>query len=241
MKTINGTSTATIKSEFEQIAQTIVDNLGSKNVSVDDGVPSLSNISANITAGEADGFEYFITPAGEEQRPWVEGATGASDPGAPGATYDESNGVTWDLGEAGTLKNGWIYTVKFTVWPSQEAYDYIADLNNGLVDPMPTEEELAAQGIEEKDGKYTLNTNTHLYTTFTDLDGNEYKHVTEDVVSEAMKLPTETISAQKIWNNLIDRRNPPDSIKLVLQKDGEDYLAGEDAIELSAGNEWKKG
>lgn len=152
--TVNGTSETQLKEAFGNIAQTIVDNLGSGSVVVDDGIPSLSNVSANVTGGEAGGFEYYITPKGGSQQEWD---------AAPGASYDESNGVTWDLGEAGTLKDGYVYTLKFTVWPSQEAYDYIADLNNGLVDPVPTEEELEEQGIEkDANGKYTLKTNTHL-------------------------------------------------------------------------------
>ena len=94
---INGNTTSAIEDAFAQIAQTIIDNLGTGSVVVDDGIPSLSNISANVTAGEAGGFEYYITPAGESQSKWDE---------APGASYDKTNGVTWNLSEAGVLKEG---------------------------------------------------------------------------------------------------------------------------------------
>ena len=231
VQVINGNTASNMEEAFKSIAQTIVNDLGASNVTVDDGIPSLSNVSANVTAGEAGGFEYYITPAGESQEKWDD---------APGATYDETNGVTWDLGEAGSLKEGWIYTLKFKVWPSQEAYDTIADLNNGLI--TMSDEELAAAGIEKKsDGTYILNTNTHLVTTFTDPNGNVYEEVEEDVTSEAMELPTETITVQKIWNNLLDQKNPPSvTLKLVLNKDGEAYLSGDDAIAVSSATNWKK-
>jgi hypothetical protein len=122
--TIRGTNEEDLKEEFGKIAQTIIDNLGAGSVVVDDGIPTLSNVSANVSAGEAGGFEYYITPKNGTQSEWTD---------APGASYSNSNGVTWNLSEARTLKDGWIYTLKFTVWPSQAAYDLIADLNNGKI------------------------------------------------------------------------------------------------------------
>ena len=89
-QTINGRTTSDIESAFGTIAETIVNNLGAGSVTVDDGIPSLSNVSANVTAGEAGGFEYYITPKNGTQEEWEE---------APGASYDESNGVTWNLSQ----------------------------------------------------------------------------------------------------------------------------------------------
>ena len=40
--------------------------------------------------------------------------------------------LTWDLAAIGALENGYTYAVSFTVWPDQDAYDYVAALNNGL-------------------------------------------------------------------------------------------------------------
>ncbi len=234
---INGSTTSAIESAFKEIAKTIVDNLGAGNTVVDDGIPTLSNVSANVSAGEAGGFEYFITPKDGTQTEWVEGATGEDDEGAPGASYDKTNGVTWDLGEVGTLKDGWVYTLKFTVWPSQEAYDLIADLNNGKVEM--TDEELEAAGIEYNGSTYTLKTNTHLYTTFTDLNGDEYMEI-NDAKSKAMDLPTTTINVVKYWNNEIDERTAVD-VTLTVTKDGKEYLdvpMGEP--EKDGENTWKQ-
>ena len=227
-ETINGNSPQTIEDKFNEIAQTIVNELGAGSVVVDDGIPTLSNVSANVSAGEAGGFEYYITPKGGTQQTWAD---------APGATYSNSNGVTWNLSEAGTLKNDWVYTLKFTVWPSQAAYDLIADLNNGKVayDDLTDEQKASVEG--SKESGYTLKTNTHLYTTFRDLEGNEYSKE-NDASAKAMPLPTKTISVEKLWHNYLDSRNDDDidGLKLMLTRDGEDYLE----IEVNQETDWKK-
>ena len=217
-----------IESEFQAIAETIINELGSNNVSVDDGIPSLSSVSADVV-GEAGGFEYQIsTDGGETYSDWAE---------APGASFSDDNGVTWDLSKLGTVQPGSTYRLKFTVWPSQEAYDLIADLNNSIV--TMTEAELEAAGIAENDGVYTLKTNTHLKTNYT-FNGEEYTDEPDELAQKAMLLPTEKISVQKIWNNLLDQQKPPTTgVKLILTKDGADYLAGENAIEVSSATSWK--
>ena len=40
--------------------------------------------------------------------------------------------LNWDLSPLGPLENGANYKVSFVVWPDQKAYDYVADLNNGI-------------------------------------------------------------------------------------------------------------
>ncbi len=46
---------------------------------------------------------------------------------------NKTNGkVEWDLAAVGALEDGYTYAVSFTVWPDQDAYDYVAALNNGL-------------------------------------------------------------------------------------------------------------
>lgn len=49
-------------------------------------------------------------------------------------THDAQNGdrLDWDLAAIGALEDGYTYAVSFTVWPDQDAYDYVAALNNGL-------------------------------------------------------------------------------------------------------------
>ena len=46
---------------------------------------------------------------------------------------DKTEGrLDWDLAAIGALEDGYTYAVSFTVWPDQDAYDYVAALNNGL-------------------------------------------------------------------------------------------------------------
>jgi len=211
VKTILATP-AQIESEFKEIAQTIVEEMGANNVTVDDGIPSLSNVSSSVV-GKPGGYEYYISTDGTNFNKWND---------APGASYSNDNGVTWDLSSVSVVP-GTTYRIKFTVWPSQEAYDYIADLNNGLVNPVPTEAELLKQGIQKgTDGKYFLLTNTHLNTTY-EFGGNTYSDSPEELPSEAMALPTETIKVKKVWNNKLDLADG-EPVNLKVLKDGEVYL-----------------
>ena len=242
VETINGRTTSAVEEAFHNIAQTIVDNLGAGNVVVDDGIPTLSNVSANVSATVVDeeaGFEYYITPKNGTQTKWDE---------APGASYSNDNGVTWNLSEAGTLKDGWTYTVKFIVWPSQAAYDLIADLNNGLKDYEDLTKEQKETITGSKETGYTLKTNTHLYTSFKDLEGNPYRDVI-NATGSAMDLPTNTISVKKIWpENLLDeygaatyrgedgKEHTATQITLGLTKDEEDYMN----VVVKGDEGWKK-
>jgi len=45
---------------------------------------------------------------------------------------DTEDTLTWDLTPIGTLWGDCTYTAEFVVWPNQDAYDYVAALNNGL-------------------------------------------------------------------------------------------------------------
>ena len=45
---------------------------------------------------------------------------------------DETGELVWDLSPVGILMDDCTYSVKFVVWPDQDAYDYVAALNNGL-------------------------------------------------------------------------------------------------------------
>ena len=119
---IDGTSSTAIVNAFQNIAQTIVSDLGASQVVVDDGVPTLTNVSAAVS-GSAGGFTYYIKPKGETERVWEN---------APSAGYSSSNGVTWDLSSAGVLADGTVYSLEFTVWPTQDAYDLLANLNNEM-------------------------------------------------------------------------------------------------------------
>ena len=56
----------TIESKFKEIAQTILNEMGAKNVAVDDGIPTLSSVSSQVV-GETSGYHYYIKPAGASE------------------------------------------------------------------------------------------------------------------------------------------------------------------------------
>lgn len=236
-ETLNGSDSDAINDAFRSIAHTIVNNLGSSSVSVDDGVPSLASISAQ-TVGVAGGYKYY--KKGPNDTDFVEWE------GAPGATYSKDNGVTWDLSTVSTLAQNTTYRIKFTVWPSQAAYDKIADLNNGVV--TMTDNELTEAGIRkipvidpetgETTYTYELNTNTHLQTTYS-YNGNTYTDPST-WTQEEMPLPTETVTITKIWNNPTDWHIGDDSgegVQLYLTKDGVNYLYEDNAITVAPDSE----
>ncbi len=182
-KFIDGTSEDAINEAFATIAQTIVNELGASEVTVDDGIPKLANVSSSVS-GSAGGFQYYIsypmtlvedandpnngkyrytigddafyvdpsalTNAPNREADGYEFSTGyccAPDPennneliyyitmewdDAPSAASSGSNGVTWNLSEQKVLADKTIYTLTFDVWPSQEAYDLLANLNNNM-------------------------------------------------------------------------------------------------------------
>ena len=132
------------------------------------------------------------------------------------------------------MTDGTTYRLQFDVWPSQEAYDLIANLNNGTVTMTDAELEDASITQNKATGEYTLNTNTHLNTTYK-YNGATYTDPST-WVEKNMDLPTETLTVKKIWNNPTDWHIGDDSgngVKLYLTKDGENYLEGDKAITVA--------
>ena len=67
----------------------------------------------------------------------------------------EGGSLDWDLTGIGGLVGGYTYTLSFTVWPVQGAYDAVADLNNGLAKwdtTLDTYEDLTSTRGYEKGG-----------------------------------------------------------------------------------------
>ncbi|MBR2826715.1 MAG: Cna B-type domain-containing protein, partial [Erysipelotrichaceae bacterium] len=203
----------TIESEFKAIAETILNDLGANNVSVDDGVPELSSVSTSVS-GAADGFKYYIKEKdAEEFSEWTD---------HPGTAYSENNGVTWDLGNAGTLKDGTTYRLVFKVWPSQEAYDLIANLNNGTVEWDSLSDDVKSQ-IDKDGNKYTLKTNTHLNTTYS-FNGKTYTDPNE-LVSGDMPLVSSEMNVRKNFAHAINDTSPYSKLNFYLTVDGKYYMS----------------
>ncbi len=232
---VKAETTTAIQQAFAAVAQAMLDAIGSSNVAADDGVPSLGSFDLSTVEGEVSNVRYY-----KNGELWAD---------APEAV-ESAAGVKWDLTSEGTLANGTVYTIEFEVWPSQAAYDLIADLNNGKV--TMTDAELDAAGIAksgtEGNYSYTLKTNTSLNTTYT-LYGTTHSDPV-DFTSDAMDLPTEPISVKKLWpENMLDEygaavyRDPETGesktaieIQLTLMRDGDRYLD----ILVKGSEGWKK-
>lgn len=216
---------------LDKIAEAITNSIDFQNVSTTDGITSLSSLDAKVS-GEATGFKYY-----KNGKEWAN---------APKAEYKNSS-VVWDLSSENPLEDKATYSVEFDVWPSQAAYDTIADLNNGIISYDTLDDRVKAQINNDGSGVYSLKTNTSLTTTYTK-DGvtgtDEW-----DKGENAMSLDVEKISLEKLWpKNQLDEygvatyrdadgnEQTAAEITLTLTKAGEKYM---DVI-VSADKKWKK-
>ena len=71
---------------------------------------------------------YSVTVDGKEYKMALADFT------ATGEGDAETKELKWDLSPIGTLVDKCTYSIDFVVWPNQEAYDYVAALNNGLME-----------------------------------------------------------------------------------------------------------
>ncbi len=136
--------------------------------------------------------------------------------------------VVWDLKEEGVLENGVTYRVTFDVYPSQTTYDYIADLENGVIEygDLPTEvRQYLHQNGNAIDGyTYSLDTNTENVTLTYDDTRDEAGPQTIDF----NKLPSvntiaDSISISKDWDNTIDSHDKAPVDVRLLKNDGTGY------------------
>ena len=115
---------------FTKILHSISSTLGITDVVMNDSITSLTRVGISNSGSEAKGFKYTRSGGkyGENGQTWTD---------APSATYDDT-GVHWDLSKDKNnntliLEDGVTYTVSFTVWPTQQAYDYVTQLNDGFI------------------------------------------------------------------------------------------------------------
>ena len=209
-KYYSASNAAQLSAALNEIATAISNSLGQSNVKVTDGVTSLSKISANVVGTPSSNFVYKKN-----------GAVWAN---APAAKIVDSK-VVWDLSSVGALENNAKYSVEFDVWPSQDAFDLVADLNNGKQTYDSLSNEIKSQIKKDDDtGKYFLNTNTDLKTNFT--YNNQDLEENFDAGNNSMEVLSSTISLEKLWENNLDNRSA-EPVTLNLTKDGNVYLTKE--------------
>lgn len=163
------------------------------------------------------------------------------------ASLDTNTGlVDWDLAGLGILEDGWTYTVTFSVWPNQWAYDLVADINNGKItkeqalasiEDETLREQIAQALVDNGDGTYSIRTNykqtVDYYTADekTDADGNvttEYTAMPQKnleqpnpVAISSPKLPmvkhwADDLQQKQLERLLYDRDGNPTEYKVTL-------------------------
>ncbi|MEE8722064.1 MAG: FctA domain-containing protein [Eggerthellaceae bacterium] len=143
-----------LEEAFSSIIGTITHQFSYSKVKINDGLTSLT--ASTVLSGTASDFTYTKT-AGGVTSTWTD---------APAATCSGSS-VTWDLSSAGALEDGVTYTVSFTVWPSQEALDVVAQLKNGTLTLEQANQKYGGQFVQTADGGYGLKTNTAATVDYT--------------------------------------------------------------------------
>ena len=176
------------------------------DVIINDGITNLTSTMEVI--GVAGDYEYNVIPkegvtATTEQ---INNAKNAIKDTASYVKKTEADGstktsVVWNLGKDGyKLEDGWTYTVSFSVWPKQEAYDLLADANNGLM----SENELKANGFvkDEATGKWVYLTNTKVtysYKTTGGAEVNDQEADAKDCPPGKMEITGTGIKIEKLW------------------------------------------
>ncbi len=166
----NAADSTALNAAFDNIINTITNNLTYSNVKVTDGITALT--ATSLGGGSADAFAYTKTKDGETSD-WLD---------APAATYDETNkNVTWDLSSLGSLEHGVTYTVSFKVWPSQEAITEVARLQNaGTTTGLPTD-----IVYDSTAGTYGIKTNTTANVSYNQTSTTTTNVLPTDAVPQA--------------------------------------------------------
>lgn len=153
----DATDQTALNAAFANIISEITNALGYKSVKVEDGLTSMTSA---LVRTNPNTFTYTRSGGGYgDGQEWA---------GAPAASYADGR-VTWNLGDM-LLENGVTYTVSFKVWPSQEAYDLVSDLNNGLKTYDSLTDEQKAQIVGLDGGGYGLKTNTDVEFSYTQIE-----------------------------------------------------------------------
>ncbi len=248
---------AAMERAFKSITESIKSTLGFGDVEITDGITALTNAEMKVMQSvDPASFKYYRY-GGENNKYGADYAhkqewTSRAQDGCAAATYSKTDGaVHWDMGESFQLEDGVTYVVEFTVWPSQDAYDLVADLNNGLktYDSLTPEEkaqvvELTAP-TESTTGTYALKTNTDEVSatynrttktgdTVTISDQNDVVAEYHEGTLQNMTLDSDYITVRKEWHNALDER-VVNGITLSVTKDGVVYL---DDLTLNGGNSW---
>ena len=242
---------------FKEITESISSILGFGNAKVTDGITALTNAEMKVMETvDPSSFKYYRyggenNKYGADYAHKQEWTTREAD-GCAAASYSETDGaVHWDMGETFQLEDGVTYVVEFIVWPSQAAYDLVADLNNGIRTYATLSDAEKAQVVEvtapteTTTGTYALKTNTDkvnaTYNKTTESGGVVTVSDTTNIPAtyhegdiENMGLASDYVVVHKTWNNELDGRSG-EGVTLSVTKDNEVYL---DDVTVNSDNKW---
>ncbi len=227
-KYYNATDQTTLNNAFANIISDIQRDLKYTDVSITDGITDLTAKTAIV--GTAADFNYAVT--GESITDAEKQTALAAVSGT--AHYDEgSKSVIWNLGIGYHLIPGATYSVSFTVWPTQEAYDTIAELNNGTKTWEEVQKKYPNQFVRSKDGPnytYALRTNTTASVSYKTIETTNGVEGTPSEAKEgaikdtpSMSMGCTTMKVQKVWDDRNNTANRPQNIILKVYRDQETY------------------
>lgn len=223
-----------LNAAFANIIEDIQKNFTYTNVDITDGLTSMT--ASAVVTGSADSFTYKITDKDGKD---ITSTELSKIPGR--ASYNSTkHSVEWEMGNY-DLKDGATYTVSFTVWPGQAAYDLVADLNNGIKSYEGLTDAQKAQITKKADGTYGLNTNTQAqvkYQTVKRETGKDPVYTDHDPTvmtnPDPMGLTASTLKLRKEWQDSSDpsqllailKENPDYKVTLNLKKNSKAYKSG---------------
>ncbi len=214
---------------FADIIHEITMDFGYGNVSIMDSMTAAALTTGDLI-GHVSDFKYYKNPAGGTLTEWN---------GAPTATYNkDTKKVDWDLASVGMLEENTTYTLGFTVWPNQEAYDAIIDLNY-QIDNVMTPEEVDAYGIEHYPDVYPYlrkNSANHFivqsnaeaeldYERFIVEDGGTPKSLGRETAGYSfpnMETTKHYLNVSKLWNDTLQDSNRFKSVVFEVYEDYDD-------------------
>jgi len=237
------TSNEELVAAFDDIAASIIAHLGHSDVQITDGITALTQTvqKSDLVSFAEDDFTYYKGHAAtaEDVTSGLAAAVGdmvweswtPSSEGCAEAVYNTATGaVEWNMGETFMLEDGYTYQVRFKVWPSQEAYDLLADLNNSSnpAEAYAALDENIRKQISEPaapGGMYTLKTNSE--TSYTYREATKSGETVTPVGNpsepgsfpdvDPLELTTKPLKVKKLWhNNYVDSRTLTDHITMEL-------------------------
>ena len=231
-------NTTQLNTQMTNIVSTISSSVGYEDIQVTDGITDLT--STALIKGTAGNFRYEVAKynfdSDGKKTTKIDGTEatitvnnddtvtitfpdGTSDTVNQAGYTASSNTVTWNMGSTYHLRDGYTYTVSFTVWPGQVAYDLLADLNNGIstwVDATETEPAkivydnsvddsilpVSGQRVYGKDYTDQIDKSGNSYSLKTNVDtGNTVKYTKVKTVTQNGQTTTTRIKGESNFIN----------------------------------------